>query len=95
MNLTIQQEFERCRYAAASIVAQYRAEAPEGFDPLALGGNQPKPPKPPAPPTKDDASRTLLGQGKRKVNSGYSSTVLTSPLGDPNSASNVKTLLGQ
>lgn len=55
-------------------------------------GNPPPPPKPPAP---EDAAATaadnLRSLRKRR---GYESTVLTSGLGDPNGASNVKTLLG-
>jgi hypothetical protein len=93
MQFTNEQLFEKCRYSAANIVAQYREQAPSQYDPVAFGGT-PSPPKPPAPPTKDDAAKSLLSQGKRKVASGFSSTILTGGLGDSNPASNVKTLLG-
>ena len=57
-------------------------------------GGSPSAPKPPAPPSKDDASKSLLNQGKRKTNAGYASTILTGGSGDANATSSVKKLLG-
>lgn len=94
MKLTVQQMAESCRHTAANIVAQYRDEAPENFDPQAFGGSTPKPPLPPAPPDKTDASKSLMSQGKKVKPQGYQSTLLTGGLGDSSTASNVKTLLG-
>lgn len=76
MKLTPEQEFEKCRFAAANLVAQYRSLAPKGFDVYALGGGVPKAPKPPAPPTANQASTTLLNQGKKRKPMGYQSTIL-------------------
>lgn len=59
-----------------------------------FGGGVPSAPKPPAPPTKDDASKSLLNQGRPKKTSGLMSTLLTGGSGDSNSTSNVKKLLG-
>lgn len=76
MKLTPQQEFEKCRHASSNLVAQYRALAPKGFDPVAMGGT-PSVPKPPAPPTANQASQSLLNQGRKRKPAGYASTILT------------------
>lgn len=57
------------------------------------GGGAPAPPKPPAPPKTGDAAKTAASKIRKP--SGFQSTILTSGMGDSNSASVIKTLLGQ
>lgn len=59
-----------------------------------MPGKTPEPPKPPAPPTKDTAANMLLSQGRKRMNAGFTSTILTGGMGDSNASSNVKKLLG-
>jgi hypothetical protein len=93
MKLTPEQQFASCRFTAANILAQYRAQAPTGFDPVAFGGGMPAKPKPPAPPTANQASQSILNQGKKRKPMGYQSTILT---GDKTGSSpqGVSTILG-
>ena len=59
-----------------------------------FGGSTPSAPKPPAPPTKDDAAKTLLSQGKKKTNAGFTSTILTGGMGSAGGPTDIKKLLG-
>lgn len=55
------------------------------------------PPPPPKPPTPEDAALAGERERKRRLNArGYASTILTNPLGLPDTPPvGVKTLLGQ